>query len=104
MSTPRDAALRAIELCISPIPLPHGREESAREGWQDLRIDASNVSRYFDGSPMNVGALNGSASWNQVGVDLDDPVAVLLADEFLEDTDCEWGRSGKPRSHRRYVV
>ena len=39
-----------------------------------------------------------------IDVDLDHPLAVELADEFLPPTASVFGRVGKPRSHRLYVV
>jgi hypothetical protein len=63
----------------------------------------SDVPRHFRGA-CNVGVLLGEPSKWLIDVDLDHPLAVELADNFLPATGAEFGRDGKPRSHRLYVV
>lgn len=87
----------------SPIPVPSRSKIPVVEGWEQLRIASADVPQHFrPGS--NIGVLLGEPSGNLVDVDLDHPLAVELADQFLPPTDCEFGRASKPRSHRLYRV
>ena len=45
----------------------------------------------------NVGLLNGAPSNNLADTDLDAPEALAVADAFLPDTGCIFGRNCKPR-------
>ena len=51
----------------------------------------------------NLGIVLGKRSKGLVDVDLDDPVALKLADEYLPPTKAETGRPSAPRSHRWYI-
>lgn len=87
----------------SPVPIPAKSKRPTMKGWERLRLAESDVARHFRGS-CNVGVLLGEPSNWLIDVDLDDPLAVDLADQFLPATGAEFGRAGKPRSHRLYVV
>lgn len=52
----------------------------------------------------SVGVDLGAASGDLVDCDLDCPEAVAMADATLPETGAVFGRKGKPRSHRLYVV
>ena len=85
------------------IPIPYQHKRPLILGWQNLTIGVTDVAQYFhDDQPQNVGVLLGSAS-NLVDVDLDNPKALKLADQFLPPT-ATFGRTSKPRSHRIYRV
>jgi putative DNA primase/helicase len=86
---------------LAPIPVPYRRKGIETKGWQNLRYSESDLPNAFVGR-SNIGILNGEPSGWVVDVDLDDPLAVELADEFLPPTQSEFGRAGKPRSHRLY--
>jgi hypothetical protein len=51
----------------------------------------------------NIGIILGKRSAGLVDVDLDDPVALQLADEYLPPTEAVMGRPSAPRSHRWYI-
>lgn len=58
---------------------------------------------YFEQNPSyNVAVLTGEASGNLVDIDLDDPMAVDLAEYFLPKTGLTWGRTSKLKSHWLY--
>jgi hypothetical protein len=68
--------------------------------WQKRHLSESEVPCYFvDG--RNVGIVLGGST-GIIDVDLDNPVAVAVADLLLPDT-LESGRARNPRSHRWYV-
>ncbi len=87
----------------APLPLDFRKKGIYREGWQDLRLTDADLPRAFAGR-KNIGVLTGEPSGWLVDIDLDHELAVELADEFLPSTRSEFGRVGKPRSHRLYVV
>lgn len=101
----RAAAQQYVARGWFPIPVPHRRKGPVLDAWQDLRIaKAEDVRRYFNGRPQNLGILLGEPSGHLVDVDLDHLDAVAFADEHLPPTGSEFGRDGKRRSHRLYVV
>jgi Bifunctional DNA primase/polymerase, N-terminal len=95
-------------LTVTPL---HGKRPVLRR-WQERYLSESELPRYFvDG--RNVGVVLGGAT-GLVDVDLDNPVAVDVADLLLPDT-VKSGRMKNPRSHhwlvcdpappsRRYVL
>lgn len=85
-----------------PIPVPFRQKGPIIDEWQNLRLEAEDLPRYFRGK-SNVGVLTGEPSGGLVDVDLDHPLAVELAPQFLPPTPCMFGRAGKPRSHYLYV-
>src|SRR5204863_4515617 len=90
-----------------PIPVPHAEKSpgnAAGKGWQRLRLTAADLLGYFGDGPMNIGILLGAVSGGLMDVDLDCAEALVLADTFLPATDSVFGRAGKPRSHRLYLV
>ena len=101
----RSAAEQYVARGWFPVPVPHRRKGPVLDAWQDLRIaNVEDVRRYFNGQPQNLGILLGEPSDHLVDVDLDHEDAVALADEYLPPTGSEFGRDGKRRSHRLYVV
>jgi hypothetical protein len=101
----RSAAEQFVVRGWFPVPVPHRRKGPVLDAWQDLRIaNTEDVRRYFNGQPQNLGILLGEPSDHLVDVDLDHEDAVALADEYLPPTGSEFGRTGKRRSHRLYVV
>lgn len=85
-----------------PIPVPYRQKSPALEGWQTLRLEEADLSRYFDGQAQNVGVLLGEPSQQLVDIDLDAREAGMLAPVFLPPTECRFGRPGKPDSHWLY--
>lgn len=101
-STALDAALAYISRGWSPVPIPTRSKNPGRGAWQKLRLTAETARQYFNGSPQNIGILLGGPSGDLVDVDLDHPLALKLADQFLPATEAVFGRPGNPRSHRIY--
>lgn len=86
-----------------PIPIPRGDKRPNTRGWQNLKVTKDTVGQYFTNS-SNVGILLGDPSRGLVDVDLDALEARELADTFLPQTGCIFGRPSAPRSHRIYQV
>ncbi len=86
------------------VPIPFRSKNPGQKGWQQLRLTEEMLPLHFNGHPQNVGLLTGEPSGFVVDVDLDHPLAVQLADEYLPPTPAVFGRKGKPRSHRLYRV
>jgi|GEM_PF-804216 len=86
-----------------PVPVAAADKRPAIPGWQRLRLTDTDLPRHFRGGE-NVGILLGEPSGWLVDLDLDHPAALELADQYLPATGAEFGRRGKPRSHRLYVV
>jgi putative DNA primase/helicase len=105
MSAPRTssakAASRYIERGWAPVPIPARKKGPQTPGWQHLRMNASDVPRYFTNG-QNIGIITGKASGWLVTVDLDCPEAVTLAGRFLEPT-LTRGRESVPDGHWWYI-
>ena len=86
----------------APLDVPFRRKAPVREGWQNLRLDASALREHFNGHPSNIGVLLGSPSGGLVDVDLDCPEALMLASTFLPATCARFGRASKRASHWLY--
>jgi hypothetical protein len=99
-----EAAEAYIQRGWSPIPIPAQKKAPNLRAWQNLRLDAKDVRRHFNGGEQNIGVLLGEPSGWLVDVDLDHPLAVAQAENFLPATLAIFGRSGKPRSHWLYRV
>ena len=101
--TVQEAAKTYIQRGWYPVPVPYMQKGSLVDGWPDLRLTLDEVPRYFKAGPQNIGVILGEPSGGLVDIDLDVPEAIKLADAFLPETDCVFGRKGKPRSHRLYI-
>jgi len=88
----------------SVIPVPHLSKNPGFKGWEQMRLTPETLDQHFNGHPQNIGVLLGEPSGWLVDVDLDHPRCVALADEYLPPTPAVFGRPGKPRSHREYIV
>ncbi len=89
---------------FSVIPVPHCKKGPTLKGWQNLRLTADDLPRYFNGQPSNFGILLGEPSGYLVDVDLDCPEAVELAPKYLPTTGAIFGRESNPRSHWLFRV
>ena len=85
------------------VPVPRGEKRPVIRGWQDLRLDESQLAAHFTNA-TNVGILTGQPSGGLIDIDLDAAEAIATADYFLPPTDLEHGRPSKQRSHRWYRV
>lgn len=99
----RDMARTLLGRGFQPIPnLPRDKRPYANE-WPKVRFGAEEVDRQFRKND-NIGVILGQASGGLVCVDLDDPIAVELAPQFLPATGMIAGRKKVPRSHWYYQV
>jgi hypothetical protein len=93
----RRAVARYIERGGAVIPVPRGSKDPGRDEWQNMRITAEDVPRYWTNG-QNVGLLTGEPSGWLVDVDLDVQEAVEIAGRFLPQT-LTSGRESRPHSH-----
>lgn len=84
------------------VPIKRGSKNPGRDGWQNERWTAEQIAKFHP--QANIGVLLGEPSNWLVDVDLDHPLAVELAPQFLPETGAIFGRAGKPRSHWLYVA
>ena len=98
----REAAIAYSRRGWCPVPIGLGSKHPPMEGWQDLRIRASDVPRYWTNGE-GVGLLLGQPSGGLVDVDLDCGEAVRAADHILPSTNRVHGRASAPASHRWYI-
>ena len=97
-----DAVEAALEyrrrgLIVTPL---HGKRPILK-GWQERQLSEDELPDYFvDG--RNLGIVLGGGAAGLVDVDLDNPVAVDVADLLLPDT-VKSGRKKNPRSHHWFV-
>ncbi len=82
-----------------PLPIPHRSKNPNFSGWQKLNTSEAELPKYFNGKAQNIGVLLHDGLTD---IDLDSPEAVKIADFFLPETNAEFGRASKPRSHRLY--
>ena len=87
----------------APVPIPYRKKKPVIKQWQKLRITEETAPKHFNGAQQNVGVILGAASGNLVDVDLDCPEALALASWFLPQTESEFGRASKRRSHLLYT-
>ena len=84
------------------VPVKRGTKRPPVNGWQDLRLGAGDLPKYF-ANGASIGVLNGEPSGGLVDVDLDSTEAVALAKHFLSKTACRHGRPSRPESHCWYT-
>jgi putative DNA primase/helicase len=88
----------------SVTPVKFQTKQPILQSWQTGGADKGAFNEHFSSGPINVGIVLGEASNGLVDVDLDDPVALKFADDFLPATNCVFGRASNPSSHRIYQV
>jgi putative DNA primase/helicase len=81
------------------IPIPRGTKSRKSSGWREYRYTEQQIENAF--IDVNIGVMLGTVSDNLVDIDLDEPIASIIADELMPAT-LTFGRKGKPRSHRLY--
>jgi P4 family phage/plasmid primase-like protien len=100
-----DIAIGYLARDWRPIPVVHKTKEYDGTGaLADCHINAANAAEYFNGHKQNIAVLLGSASGGLVDVDLDNPIALQLADVILPKTNSIFGRDGNPSSHRLHKI
>jgi hypothetical protein len=68
--TTLEAAQNYISIGWTPVPIPLREKGPIIKGWQNLRLTASDLTRYFSAS-SNIGLMLGEASGGLVDIDLD---------------------------------
>ena len=94
--TTREAAENYLSRGWAIIPVPFGKKAPTLKGWPDLWLTKDDLSRHFNGLPVNIGVLLGDPSGGLIDVDLDSPEALILAPRFLPPTECRFGRASTP--------
>ncbi|QNN21807.1 hypothetical protein HED60_05810 [Planctomycetales bacterium ZRK34] len=98
-----ESAIRYTQRGWRVVPITYKSKKITAKGWQQWRLDEAELPEHFGGR-CNVGVLLGEPSGWLIDIDLDHRRAVELADDYLPPTGAVFGRAGKPRSHRIYVV
>jgi hypothetical protein len=86
---------------IRPVPIQYKQKKPTIDRWPSLVITEENIGDYFNGSPMNVGAILGLPSGGLQDIDLDCVEALKVAPALLPATRT-FGRASKPTSHYFY--
>ena len=95
-----DVLVEAARLTVSGfrvLPVPHKKKGPALKDWTDLRLDAADLPRYFNGKPSNLGVLNGKPSGGLVDVDLDCHEARAAGAILLPPTNMTAGRAASAK-------
>ena len=97
------AALVYIDRGWNPVPVGYrSKKPSAGEGWQRVRITASNAAQYFNGDEQNIGLQMGPASNNLTDGDMDTDEARAIAPYFMPRTKSKFGRASARWAHYLY--
>jgi hypothetical protein len=102
MLTTLEIAVKYQKRGWQPVPIPYRSKYPSLKEWEQIKTTEVDLPNYFNGKPQNIGVLLGVKSNGVTDIDLDSPQAVRTADYFLPKTEAEFGRAGKPRSHRIY--
>lgn len=98
--------LKAAQIFLTkewrPVPVPLRKKGPVIGEWQNMRLTASDLPKYFPAN-SNIGLILGEPSGGLVDVDLDTPQAVRAASVFLPETQLTHGRKSKRSSHWWYV-
>ncbi len=97
-----DTATRYIRMGWAPLPIPHRTKKPLIADWPTLRITDADVSRHFNGLPLNIGVILGPLSGGLSDIDLDCAEAVRLAPLLLPRTGAVFGRKSRRASHWLY--
>jgi hypothetical protein len=100
--TPLEIATKYQKRGWQPLPIAHCSKNPNFSGWQTFVTTEADLPKHFNGAAQNIGVLLGSKSNGITDLDLDSIEAVKTADYFHAATEAEFGRAGKPRSHRLY--
>lgn len=101
MPTNLDCILHYLSRGWKVVPIPKGSKAPIIPRWQELRLTAEDLPRYFNNG-QNVGVLLGEPSGNLTDVDLDCTEALQVAPAFLPHSGAIFGRASKPKSHWLY--
>lgn len=95
----RDTARKYIKNGLYPVPIPAGGKNPGKDGWQNLRLTADDVSTID--TDANIGIILGEPSRHIVDIDLDCPEAIIAARDLLPETR-RFGRATAMDSHYLY--
>src|SRR4029079_19755641 len=85
-------------------PVKHQNKQPLLKNLERGGVEEESFAQLFCSGPVNLGIVLGETSSGLVDLDLDDPIALRLDDNFLPTTNCIFGRDSNPRSHRIYQV
>ena len=94
------AAKWYISQGFCPIPIPAGQKGPVMKDWPLFRCTEDGAEAAFS-QRGNIGII---LTDGLVCIDLDHPIAISLAPEYLPPTQCIVGRPGSPSSHWFYQV
>jgi Protein of unknown function (DUF3987)/Bifunctional DNA primase/polymerase, N-terminal len=97
-----DTAKSYIQRGWNPTPIPFKSKIPPGEEWQKRVIDSSNVNKFFNSQPQNVGVIMGPTSGGLTDVDLDCPEAIAIAAFILPKTGAIFGRPSARMAHWLY--
>ncbi len=98
------AAIQKYDRCGWTMTPTRGKK-AYRPGWQTERLGCEEMAEMLcDRLTENIGVLLGSPSGWLIDVDLDHPLAVEIADDYLPATGAVFGHASKRRSHWLYIV
>jgi hypothetical protein len=96
------SALKLLELGFSVIPIGLRDKGPKLAGWQNLRLTQNELQGYFGNGPSNIGVLLGVN--REVDIDLDCWEAACIAEDYLPETGCIFGRKSAPAAHWVYRI
>jgi len=97
--SPYETVLLYRGLGVAVVPIASGDKRPTRRGWT---LRSGELSDFHQGD--EIGIMCGQLSQSLVCVDLDGPLALALADQYLPPTEWIEGRAGKPSAHRFYLA
>lgn len=97
-------ALSYLRRGWSVIPVPFKQKKPGFSNWQRTRLTEDDLTNAFPNRPMNISVLVGKPSGGLADIDLDVPLAILLAPRFLPRTDAIFGRDSARRAHWLYQI
>jgi hypothetical protein len=97
------AAENYLQQCFVPIPVRLKGKKPINNGWQNQTLNSTQIKRDFS-QPCNIGILLGDASDGLVDIDLDCPEAISIAEQYLPNTKCKFGRPSRRKGHWIYRV
>src|SRR4051794_14321429 len=80
-----------------PTPVKARDKKAILKDWPKRELSGAEIHKYFSTPGVNVGILLGEGHGQLIDVDLDAAEALALADWFLPETPCAFGRASKRR-------
>ncbi len=89
---------------FKPVLVKYKSKQPTEPEWQKGSLTWEYAEQRIGSEKCNLGLLLGDQSNGLVDIDIDDPDALRLADQFLPATGMVTGRASNPRSHWFYLV